>query len=399
MRKILYFIGAGLTKSLELPGKSVPLMYDYISVMADYLDDDIILTQLADLELGEPHPYKWKDIQTIELAKILTGENADRSVENRDVFRRLLKNKPWESIEDLLEKAGTIASIRFIYAVDRLFYLINWSVNSGPLESFLKEQFRLENTNHTFVSFNYDLVLDRSVQKQIAGGWDVATDYGFAISWQITTNPPPMPGNGGVLPTLDAAQLQGLNQARSRVLILKPHGSLNWLVPLRMPYSYSPHGIAFEDGPLVVPLSTTRELRYWYKSDDFQYLSFPNTEPKDVMPCIIPPTKAKDSTLPFIQETRSRLSQAIRDADEVYVLGWSMPKTDEDQERAIRSAIDERPQPVERMTVVNRGASPDYFERVACVFGVKRSQLKVFNGGFCEFVAQSVVDWSAEGRV
>jgi hypothetical protein len=135
MRKFLYFVGAGLTKSVQLPDKPLPLMYDYLSVMASYVTDDVILTSLADLECEEPYPYRWDDFESRELAKKLIGPNADRKIENRGAFRRALKNKPSESIEDLLEGASSTAAIRFIYAIDRLFYSVGWDVDLSPLEA------------------------------------------------------------------------------------------------------------------------------------------------------------------------------------------------------------------------------------------------------------------------
>lgn len=387
MRNILYFVGAGLTKSLQLPDKPLPLMWDYIGVMANYFADDVILTTLADLELEEPYPYKWEDLESKELAKKLTGPNADRNLENRCAFERALKNKPSESIEDLLERASSTAAVRFIYAIDRLFFLVGWNVDLTPLENFLRGQFELDETHHTFVSFNYDLFLDRAVQKQTAGRWDVCTGYGFKIPWRIDNDPPPMP-EAGWLPSETAVALAPSNSSSSCFQILKPHGSLNWLVPLKVPYEYSPHGLVLEDGKVILPLTGATELRYWYKSGDFPHVCCGDELPSEVAPCIIAPVSAKSSSLSFIKETRLKVSQAIKDADEIYILGWSMPKTDNDQETAIRRAVNERNETVERITVVNRGASPDYFERVANVFGVEKSQLRVFNSGFHEFAAR-----------
>src|SRR5712692_6388606 len=326
MRKLLYFVGAGLTKSLQLPNKPLPLMYDYISVMANYVTDDVILTTLAALECEENYPYKWEDTESKELAKRLNGPNADRSLENRSAFCRALKNKPYESIEDLLGTSST-AVIRFIYAIDRLFYLVGWDITWGPLERFLKNQLELNETHHTFVSFNYDLFLDRAVQKQTAGKWDVFSGYGFQISWQINEDPAPANGHGP-LPVEQAIDLQpSADSSSSRFQILKPHGSLNWLVPHKIPYKYTPAGLALEDHKVIIPLTANRELRYWFKSGNFHHVSCGNELPSDVTPCIIAPVSAKKSDLSFIKKTHLKVSQAIKDADEVYILGWSMPKT------------------------------------------------------------------------
>ena len=107
MRKIVYFVGAGLPKSLELPQKPIPVMYDFVSILADYLwddRDDVILTFLARLEQMKPCPYEWKSPEAKELSKRLLENPADRSQENCEAFKRTLKNRPFESIERLLKR-------------------------------------------------------------------------------------------------------------------------------------------------------------------------------------------------------------------------------------------------------------------------------------------------------
>lgn len=46
MPNVAYFVGAGLTKSLETNDRPVPAMWDFTSTMADYLEDAIVLTTI-----------------------------------------------------------------------------------------------------------------------------------------------------------------------------------------------------------------------------------------------------------------------------------------------------------------------------------------------------------------
>jgi hypothetical protein len=69
MRKILYFRGAGLSKSLQVPGKPIPMMLDFVGGLADYLSDNVILTTLARLETNTPYPYRWKSRDAARAAK------------------------------------------------------------------------------------------------------------------------------------------------------------------------------------------------------------------------------------------------------------------------------------------------------------------------------------------
>src|ERR1700682_4434227 len=98
MDSALYLVGAGLTKSLQKPGRPVPMMNDFVSVMADYIEDDVILTTLAHWEILEDSAYSYRPPGMVDLARLL-ADGTDRSLEQRATFRRALKNRPAESIE------------------------------------------------------------------------------------------------------------------------------------------------------------------------------------------------------------------------------------------------------------------------------------------------------------
>src|SRR5439155_589795 len=126
----------------------------------------------------------------------------------REAFSRAFRERPSESIEDLLLRALEIASTdsepltrssaasaasRFGYAINRVFsHWIDWEVNWCPLNMFLRSQFAsfpldVDCGNfHTFVSFNYELILDRAVQRVARDRfqhecWHPSTGYGFPM--------------------------------------------------------------------------------------------------------------------------------------------------------------------------------------------------------------------------
>ncbi len=196
MARRLYLVGAGLSKSLEKGGKPIPLMFDFVSVMAEHLDNRVILATLCAMELADM--YDWKSAEAKTIANSISGiltETRPCPPEVRGQFKRALKNRPWESIEDLLERSFTAQPTggaafhakqlpqRFRYAINQLFYRIGWDVNWRPLERFLRRQFQ-EDDCHTFVSFNYDLLLDRAIQK-CATDWTVQRGYGFSIQYSV----------------------------------------------------------------------------------------------------------------------------------------------------------------------------------------------------------------------
>lgn len=213
MRNVVYFVGAGLSKSLKLPQNPIPLMDDFVSVLADYLPDETILFFLARLEQMKPCPYKWQSPEAKELSKRVLEDGPNRSPENLEAFKRAVKNRPFESIESLLERVQSSpdkqAVIDFGYAINRLFYIIGWGVNWQPLETFISRQFLSQDTFHTFVSFNYELLLDRAVERLCKGEWEPSTGYGFTVDYSISNEFPLMPSGGGVLPAVQAFPISG----------------------------------------------------------------------------------------------------------------------------------------------------------------------------------------------
>ncbi|MCJ7502158.1 MAG: hypothetical protein MUP80_03740, partial [Acidobacteriia bacterium] len=252
MPNIIYFVGAGLTKSLQRSDFPVPLMNDFVSVMADYIDDDVILTALAELEKMEL--YKWRDPKATQLGSSLITRDTDRSDSRRREFQQVVQNRPAESIEKLLAEADRLQRnsppreprlplLRFVYGINRLFCRVEWNVNFDPLTHFLTTQLSLPNSRHTFISFNYDLVLDRGIQSISSGAWDVRKDYGFRIDFYSTHRP-----NNAIVDKeyFDAKRFDETGTSETRILILKPNGSLNWLVPLDNPYDHAKQGFAFQ---------------------------------------------------------------------------------------------------------------------------------------------------------
>jgi len=393
MARKLYLVGAGLSKSLEKAGKPIPLMFDFVSAMADHLDSQVILASLAALELADL--YEWKSAEAKGIAERIfeSLRNGPCPDNLRAQFRRVLKDRPWESIEDLLERSfmpqptqgarwyASQQPQRFRYAINQLFCSIGWDVNWYPLERFLRRQFRGDDS-HTFVSFNYDLLLDRAIQK-CASDWNVQSGYGFGIEYFLDRDPPPVKDGFGE--RVEGKKLPG--ESPAKVFLLKPHGSLNWLVPQRIPVAHGPGGTLFDDGPVTVPLSPSGELRYFGSIEPFKSIWLPEKLPSSVEIYIIPPVAAaKSQSSCFSKEVRRREEEAFADADEVYVIGWSLPETDRDQESLIRCSVRNRQRPIGSLTVVNCGARPAYFRRVADMFGVSESSVKIFNAGFNAFV-------------
>jgi hypothetical protein len=404
MSRVLYFVGAGLTKALALPTRPVPAMLDFIRTCAEYTDDPVILTTLAELENATPYPYTWVSAAARELAPRLVGQNRSDDPAIRSAFVRALRERPGESIEDLLDRTGGGASnrssqsadTRFRYAIQRLFTIIGWDLGLEPLISFLKRRFEQRDDAQTFVSFNYDLALDRGIQLAIEGDLDFRKLYGFPIVWQVTGDPPPSMddvSDGGAFGGGLQATTIPVRDMPGELLVLKPHGSLNWLTPTRDPYP-EPQGDDLRQGrSVILPLDAGGALRYLPTTNLPPWVQLPSQEPiTGVEPVLLTPRTAKRPDRPFLRVVREREEAAILEADEVFILGWSIPRTDTDQECLIRYMVGKRPQPFQRVTAINYSADADYYLRVAEIFGVDRNAVRTFNAGFREFVEST---WEA----
>jgi hypothetical protein len=382
-KEIVYFVGAGVSKSLEKSGTRIPLMYDFVQVMAEYADrDSIILTALAQLENAKVFEHKCSECA--QLAREVLADNAPP--ETKRAFKKAFMARRPESIEQLLKNAhargprpqgpsATELVIRFSYAINRFFSLLGWEVDWDPLERFLLHQFRLyppASNHHTFVSFNYDLILDHAIQATAEDNWNPFTGYGFHVRRYLECGKDRM------------AELPAWLQCPpgDRIRILKPHGSLNWLVPQAKSGQTGDPGYLLEDGPVCVPLAEHGKITY-----------SGIIEPRAVFPtilavCIIPPTDpAKRVNLGFIEKTRCMERAAIERADEIYVLGWSMPETDQDQRSLIAQALTERSATLGRLTVVNRkDDGADYFDGIRKLF--RPGTQEICNHGFRAFVSE-----------
>jgi len=265
-------------------------------------------------------------------------------------------------------------------------------VNRTILEQFLARQFELPDARHTFISFNYDLVLDSCVQTQGKLSWNVKAGYGFTVDRFITPlgaveHMKQFEEQGGAFSMLSTNRLDCAANVDALVTILKPHGSLNWLLGFKENYN-------FLDAVPILCLEADQSITH-YDRFDCQHLQLKDDIGGDLSeesvwsnagPYLIPPTDSKSSNLQFVKGIRDQESQAYATADEVYVIGWSMPLTDRNQVELIRKCIEERRRPLERVVCINYKARTGYYDDVAQVFGVGDSQLVNHDSGFCQYV-------------
>lgn len=378
--RTVYFIGAGFTKALE-HRRPVPLMMDFVQVLARYARrNDVCLMTLIGLEAMNVFRHRRPSLRALA-----SGVRPKRH------RRRLVAGalaRPSESIETLLTRAerrdAQIAArplsgktvfaaindpeLRVQYAIASVFHAIEWRLQFAPVVQYLMRQCSQPGRKHTFISFNYDLALEHAIE--VAGlPWSARRGYSISFRWAAPSDPHP---EGGV------ALVSAPGRRTFGIEVLKPHGSLNWLVP-------KPRGRSGRRLP-VLAVTNSGAVRYPQTLKPHSEVRFPNLwYPVTVTPLIVPPSRTKNTSRRLLQRLRDREDKALRTADEVYVFGWSMPHSDKDQMELIRRAVTSRERPFRKVVAVNWHAADNYYHRVADVFGVPAKSVTRYDEGLRDF--------------
>ena len=376
VEKTVYFVGAGFTKALQ-HRQPVPMMMDFVHVMCHYADrDDVVLMALIALEAMDCYEHRDPVLRAL-------ADDRKPKRHSREMLDRI-RRRPAESIEKLLSTAEEVenrldrespeilrAAIyspvkRASFAINRMFRSIGWALRTKPLLSYLRNRCSSPNHRHTFVSFNYDLALEH-VLEQATSHWSPKAGYGLNLRWGAINDPDDVPGP-------DLVPLRG---GRSNdVIVLKPHGSLNWLLDDRHRFHLP-----------FISLTEEGRVRYIGTKVTHPYVSLPDRLPIAVSPFIVPPTSKKNTNTRVLQRIRQMETDALAAADEVFVIGWSVPSTDEDQVALIKHAVSQRSRPLQRLVVVNYAADTSYYDQVARIFRVKPRVMSVFDTGLQDFLS------------
>jgi hypothetical protein len=182
-----------------------------------------------------------------------------------------------------------------------LIFLISYCLHTQPKESNhkklinrLKSENRLKET--AFIGLNYDIIIDNILTDLYP---EFQIDYGiYFINYKK---------HDELLPP----------DPEKSVLLLKPHGSLNWL--------YCP---------------TCNQIELFPKENCAIKLFFNESIPKDILEVkckncrtimksvIIPMTYYKDMSNPFIQQIFLKADEILRQADKIFICGYSFPDAD-----------------------------------------------------------------------
>lgn len=280
--KKVIILGAGASKS-----DGAPLQRDLFRDFFDYIyrnsKNSILLEEQEEI-LVDFFKIFWNiDIQSHDAEEFPTFEDClgilDIAYARGESFRGYRKEKINQTRDALIFLIGKVLDIKLKGKTNN-FHL--------KLVNRLKNEDKLLRTS--FISLNYDLIIDNVLGDLCRKNEENKLYLDYGINFMNSDWRKPIPERS--------------------IPLFKIHGSLNWL--------YCP---------------TCNQMEYTYNKKDKSYSSVYRNKAcrgcqTPMGPVIIPPTFYKNMNNRFIQEIFLKSEKVLRDADEVFICGYSFPDAD-----------------------------------------------------------------------
>lgn len=437
IQKVVFILGAGASRSIS---PNIPVMADFFEKCLPYLQDPkahpVVWLAFAILEQCRcfPAPHRqlenaaayaiamhWhlleldearvaKDspeykrtehswLEWIQLYQRLCEKEESRIHANLEVVFAEAERKLFES-----RKTGDVldggAYIRLVFAVQYLFsHLLQRFPDSAPhaqLADLLSAWLNAHSgRSATFISFNYDVWLERALQK--VGIWHPYRGYQYQFEQFMNLESARRASQTLETRTFraigdnDTLQKQPFTVNPShKVSVLKPHGSLSWYVEDK------------KSSDCVVLLEDTQDslvavLDKWHLQGNFDFAS--DDIVSIYVPFIVPPTQLKRRQHPAFWQIDRRIFQVLSEADAVVSIGWSMPETDRDFQQKVTHAMEHRHKQLERFIICNFDPGEKdlgFYRRMESVFRPAR-KTEILGEGFSTDSLERVFDLLREG--
>lgn len=222
---------------------------------------------------------------------------------------------------------------------------------------------------HNFVSFNYDVWLERALHRQ--GIWNPVN--GYLIN---RTNPIRIQYTGGD----NALQMLPTHEP-SPTLVYKPHGSLSWLTSHDEPYGI-PVYLLDQTGLTEGGKQTKGMPTYLPVDQDSTKLAIRDRGEVSFSPLIIPPVLNKAVGGDFLYKVHKSVQRLFEGAHAVVVIGWSMPVSDASIRQRIADGLAPRSDTniIKWLIMCNLGKQELFYNRYRATIPAQRSA--VCNDGF-----------------
>jgi hypothetical protein len=407
--RIVYIFGAGASASID---NRVPVMTNFFEKSISMLteSDKLFWITFAIAEEARAFPPN-PDIENYGVRIGVLGRLLEeiRRSKSFDSSKKIIEDKLTRAISDYKNIFRTdvkriSANLEAVFskvemyrdksrasssAYDRLQFLMGGLFNR--LDKELSESFlnaahhdlsnfvgRSNEFNHTFISFNYDLWLEKALFKK--GVWRPRDGHGsYVFKYYSPPEDEVIPENGTViLGGLHEIKEFGHDDIKSGVKVLKPHGSLSWRVATKG----SEHVVVIveDDENSCVAYNNTWNLPPSRFQDGAEL---------SLIPLIVAPTSSKIRSHQLLWKTDLDIVDALVKTDAVVIIGWSMPESDQYSKDMILRALNSREEQFKKVIVCNMGeTSWPLSIRFEAIFRPKEVEVwdQGFNKKFVDFL-------------
>lgn len=353
-KRIGIIIGAGASAAIN--PNSVPLMNNFCKVVAEFAKQD---EQIS------------KTLNTLQKYELVSVEEPPKG-NLEDVLTQTLslprdQEDPWERPYDGL-----------LLTLHHIFHKLEKEEDISRYVECLSPICELNPEDIIFISFNYDVFLERALEKLFS--W--SADFGYSTNVLV-----------GYINAEQAEQAQSPNQICDEVyawswdisplisfpseftlpiqhgngpIVLKPHGSLNWFIHSigKAPYWMSDETLALLlmrpiKGKVYIP-------RFWiYPTTNTVKgeLADPQFRVGAVLPAITPPGEKFSQIIPVFQRIERSVQEVLSQISTLIVIGWSMRQSDKKYMDLFAKVAKMRKNKLDTMAVCNLQQKMDFYSR------------------------------------
>lgn len=309
----------------------------------------------------------------------LTDEKRKRA-NIEDIFSEM------EAHKDKNENAND-AYVRLHFLINRLFNKLDKQFETAfshaahhNLSEYVKNT---DGVEHIFISFNYELWLEKALFKK--GIWHPRDGHGnYLFGYYLKPEEDDLESVGSKFRVSDKfISIKPFSNEcqKSKVKVLKPHGSLAWR-------------FGKKPGEGAVLVESEEYLCVTYNNT----WRYPPAEHPDktleltLLPLIVPPTPNKIRSHQLFWDIDKDMEKALLTADVVVIIGWSMPDTDKNLNAMISIAINNRTKQIKKMIVCDKDQTTSFYNRFETLFRPQKIEPwnTGFNKEFVEFLEKEI---------
>lgn len=337
-----------------------------------------------------------KTLNTLQENELVSREKVPKG-NLEDVLTQTLslpreQEDPWERPYDGL-----------LLTLHRIFNILDKEEDVTSYTDCLSPLCKLKPKDIIFVSFNYDVFLEKALESLFS--W--SADFGYSADVLA-----------GYVNAEQAEQAQSPNQICDEVyawswrtspnevfpsasptqhdhgpIVLKPHGSLNWFIhskgngPFWM--SNETHGLV-----LMRPINgRVRISRFW----DYPTTNTVKGELADsdflvgaMLPAIIPPGEKFSKEIPVFQRIEKSIKETLSQVSTLLIIGWSMRQSDKKYRNFFEEVAAMRERELKVMAVCNFHQQKEFYSRFENLLPTK--QFLYCNEGFITHQATAFLE-------